>query len=234
MTLDKVVKVPAEIKAAEILRNAIVDGTIAPGSRITEGELSEQMQLSRATIRSALHQLASEGLTTLKRYAGWSVASLSPNDIWELYTIRSTMERLGARLVAQKINPQAALVINRTLSNLEKQCAAGSWTRIEDADFKFHKDIVSLAGNSRLIAQYALIESQVRMYIRSLDSLFFDASTIVEQHVRIAKAIIAGDSAGAGDLAEAHNLVDGEMLARHLAARELKAPPMRVKMEKQA
>ena len=70
MTLDKVVKVPAEIKAAEILRNAIVDGTIAPGSRITEGELSEQMQLSRATIRSALHQLASEGLTTLKRYAG--------------------------------------------------------------------------------------------------------------------------------------------------------------------
>ncbi|MER9445635.1 GntR family transcriptional regulator [Mesorhizobium sp. M0340] len=222
LNMEKVVKVPAEIKAAEILRNAIVDGTIAPGSRITEGELSEQMQLSRATIRGALHQLAGEGLTTLKRYAGWSVVQLSANDVWELYTVRSTMERLGARLVAQTINPQSASAISKALSSLEKQCEVGAWNKIADADFRFHKNIVRLAGNGRLIAQYAIIEPQVRMYIRSLDSLLFETEKIVQQHQQIAGAIISGDTSLAGDVAEAHNLVDGEILARHLASKELK------------
>lgn len=222
--VGKVIKVPAEIKAAHILRDAIVDGTIAPGSRITEGELSERMQLSRATIRSALQQLAGEGLTTLKRYAGWSVVRLSPSDVWELYTVRSTMERLSARLVAAGIDDQATAAINKALANLEKQCKTGTWDKIADADFKFHKTIVDLAGNGRLSVQYASIESQVRMYIRSLDSLLFDSATIVAQHQRIAEAIISGDVASAGELAEAHNLVDGERLARHLAAQELQVP----------
>lgn len=222
--LGKVVKIPAEIKAADILRDAIVDGTIAPGSRITEGELSEKMQLSRATIRSALQQLAGEGLTTLKRYAGWSVVRLSASDVWELYTVRSTMERLSARLVAAKIDPQATSAIRKALAHLERQCRTGAWDKIADADFKFHKTIVQLAGNGRLVAQYASIESQVRMYIRSLDSLLFEPAAIVEQHEKIADAIMAGDVAGAGDLAEAHNLVDGESLARHLAAQELQVP----------
>lgn len=222
--VGKVIKVPAEIKAADILRDAIVDGTIAPGSRITEGELSEKMQLSRATIRSALQQLAGEGLTTLKRYAGWSVVSLSPSDVWELYTVRSTMERLSARLVASKIDPQSVTEIKKALNNLEKQCKTAEWDKIADADFRFHKTIVALAGNSRLCSQYFSIESQVRMYIRSLDSLLFDPSTIILQHERIAEAIISGDIASAGDLAEDHNLVDGEILARHLAAQELHVP----------
>lgn len=225
VSVGKVVKIPAEIQAADVLRNAIVDGLIAPGSRITEGELSEQMQLSRATIRSALHQLAGEGLTTLKRYAGWSVVQLSPSDVWELYTVRSSMERLATRLVTQTINAQAEAAINKALTNLERQCESPVWSKIADADFKFHKNIVELSGNGRLTTQYALIEPQIRMYIRSIDSLLFDPKAIAEQHRLIAKAIVAGDVASAGDLAEAHNLVDGEMLARHIAAQELRLVP---------
>ena len=219
--VGKVVKIPAEIKAADILRDAIVNGSIAPGSRITEGDLSEKMQLSRATIRSALQQLAGEGLTTLKRYAGWSVVRLSAVDVWELYTVRSTMERLSARLVAAKIDAQTTSAIRKALAHLERQCRGEAWDKIADADFKFHKAIVELAGNERLAVQYASIESQIRMYIRSLDCLLFEPPTLVAQHERIADAIISGNVADAGDLAEAHNLVDGESLARHLAAQEL-------------
>ncbi|AVA21313.1 GntR family transcriptional regulator protein [Rhizobium sp. NXC24] len=221
--MEKIVKVPAEIKAADVIRNAIIDGTIAPGSRITEGQLSEELELSRATIRSALQQLATEGLMSLKRYAGWSVASLSSTDVWELYTVRSSMERLSALLVAKSIDPRSTSVLKKALGHLEKQCDGGSWSKIAEADFKFHKTIVELAGNQRLIAQYASIESQIRMYIRSVDSLLFEPATIVSQHEAIAGAIMSGDAIKASELAEAHNLVDGERLAKHLAAQEFEA-----------
>lgn len=222
LNVEKVVKIPAELKAADVLRQAIVDGVIAPGSRITEGELSEQMQLSRATIRSALHQLAGEGLTSLKRYAGWSVVELSASDVWELYTVRSTMERLAGRLVAGSIDESKSNAVNRALLALERQCKTANWIKIADADFEFHKQIIALSANGRLIAQYALLESQVRMYIRSLDPLFTDPATIVEQHAKIATAICGGEILRAGDLSEEHNLVDGEILARHLAGQKIK------------
>lgn len=218
----RIEKVPAEIRAADALRQAIVDGVISPGSRITESDLSEQMQLSRATIRAALHQLSVEGLTSLKRYAGWSVVSLSAADVRELYTVRSTIERLSARLVAESLNDMMSASIKKSLSVLERQCANGNWQKIAAADFEFHKQIVVCAGNGRLTSQYAMLESQIRMYIRSLDTLFNDAATIMAQHEAIAKAILARDTGAAGDLAEAHNLVDGEILARHLAAQDLK------------
>lgn len=222
LNVEKVIKIPAELKAADVLRQAIVDGDIAPGSRITESELSEQMQLSRATIRSALHQLAGEGLTSLKRYAGWSVVELSASDVWELYTVRSTMERLAGRIVAGAIDESKSNAVKKALSALERQCKTANWVKIADTDFEFHKQVIMLSGNERLIAQYALLEPQVRMYIRSLDSLFTDPGTIVEQHLNIAAAICDGDISRAGDLSEAHNLVDGEILARHLAAQEIK------------
>jgi DNA-binding GntR family transcriptional regulator len=94
MKLAKVRKLPADLQAVHTLREAIISGAIAQGERITESELASQMAVSRATIRSALQQLASEGLTTLKRYSGWSVLTLSADDVQELYNLRSALERL--------------------------------------------------------------------------------------------------------------------------------------------
>lgn len=214
--IEKIVKIPAEIQAADALRNAIIEGTIAAGARITEGELSEQMCLSRATIRSALTALAGEGLITLKRYAGWSVIKLSSQDIRELYTMRSALERLAAQLVTERNDDEAAAAITAALDALEREVAAGSWVQIADADFGFHKAIVALSGNSRLIGQYAQLEAQIRMYIRAFDGIPIPPEAIMAPHKAIAQAILQGDKLRAGQLSEEHNLTDGEMLERHI------------------
>ena len=115
MKLAKVNKVPADIQALSTLREAIISGRIPQGSRITELELSESMGVSRATVRSALQQLATEGLTVLKRYAGWSVTTLSAADVWELYTLRSALERLAARIIAERMNDTLQKKIEKCL-----------------------------------------------------------------------------------------------------------------------
>ncbi len=214
LSVREVVKMPAETQAADALRESIVTGLIAPGARITEIQLSEQMKLSRATIRTALHQLASEGLISLVPYTGWTVVALSAHDAWELYTLRSSVERLAGQLAAAADDRKPLLAA--AYDHLLAECRRGDRDAIAEADFALHKTIIDMAGHRRLAKQYGLIEQQVRMYIRSSDALVAEPGEIIEQHRPIVEAILAGNAEEAGRCSEAHNLQEGEKLARFL------------------
>jgi DNA-binding GntR family transcriptional regulator len=213
LKIPRVVKMPIEAQATDALRDAIVTGTIPAGERITEIQISQQMGLSRATVRTALHQLAKEGLLTLVPYTGWTVISLSSEDVWELYTLRSAAERLGAQLVASTITPTKIACLEAAFDALAQECQFKNATRIGEADFALHETIIRLADHRRLASQYALIEQQTRMLIVSSDVFDPEALDVkIDQHRPIVDAICAGDVEAAGRLAEQHNLVEGEKL----------------------
>ncbi|RUM24140.1 GntR family transcriptional regulator [Rhizobium vallis] len=210
--LPKIQKMPADARALSVLRSQIVDGSIAPGSRLTEIQLSEEMGLSRATVRTALHQLGKEGLVKLVPYTGWTVIELTPTDIWELYTLRGAVERLAAQLAATKSDEKSVAAIAASFETLRRECEIGKPTSIAEADFAFHKSIVNAASHERLVMQYELIEQQIRVYIHSSDALISDPIEIVAQHEPILRAIRDGNPSLAGELSERHNLVEGEKL----------------------
>ncbi|WP_051236799.1 GntR family transcriptional regulator [Ottowia thiooxydans] len=218
-------KVPVEIQAAEALREAIVSGRISPGSRITEAQLAAELQLSRASARAALHQLAKEGLTSLIPYTGWTVATLSAADVWELYTLRSGLERLAAKLVVQTLSVDKSSALGAAWITLRDACSRGDKEEIAEADFALHKALIELSGHSRLKLQYETIERQIRMCIRSSDALVESPEAILEQHRPLVEAILAGRSDEAGAHAEAHNLTEGEKLREHLAKTETDQDP---------
>lgn len=215
-----VVKASIESRATAILRDSIVDGVLPVGSRITEIQLAQQMKISRATLRVALHQLASEGLVKLVPYTGWTVMALTRQDVWELYTLRSVVERLAAQIAARKIDAAGAAILQQALDRLVQTCAADDWNKIAEADFNLHKTIIRLTNHSRLAAQYALIEQQVRIYIRSSDALVSEPSAIVDQHRPIVQAILDGDAERAGLLSEEHNTSEGEKLVSSMPETE--------------
>jgi DNA-binding GntR family transcriptional regulator len=217
LKVPKIVKQSMGSQAVDILRESIVSGDLPAGARITEIQLAEQMDLSRATVRAALHHLAREGLTTLVPYTGWTVITLSPKDVWELYTLRSSLERLAAQLVAATLNAAKRNKFRSCFAALERACASSNERAIADADFAFHKTMIDLADHGRLKSQYEVIERQIRIYIRSSDSLVDNGDAIVEQHRPITEAILAGDIEEAGRLAEAHNMTEGKKLTAHLA-----------------
>lgn len=217
LKIARVVKMPIEVQATDALRDAIVTGTIPAGARVTEIQISQQMDLSRATVRTALHQLAKEGLLTLVPYTGWTVVSLSAHDAWELYTLRSAVERLAARLVAATITPTKIARLDEAFDGLIQHCNQGRAGRAAEADFALHKAIIQLADHARLAWQYALIEQQTKMCIRSSDA--HDPAALelkIDQHRPIVEAIRAGEVEAAGHLSEQHNLTEGEKLTAHL------------------
>ena len=220
LNIPKLVKQSIGSQAVDVLRESIICGDLPPGARITEVQIAEQMGLSRATVRAALYQLARDGLTTLIPYTGWTVISLTPQDVWELYTLRSSLERLAAQLVASTLDAHKRSTIEARYAALAKSCAAADERRIAEADFAFHKAIIDLSGHGRLKSQYEVIERQIRIYIRSSDSLAESGQAIIGQHQPIAEAILAKNVDEAGRLSEEHNMTEGRKLTSHLLSVE--------------
>src|SRR5436190_939921 len=99
-------KQPLERQAASVIRERILSGEFPPGHRLVETVLAEQLALSRGPVRAALSELVHEGLVEQVAYTLWELPALSDKDAWELYTLRSALEGLGARLVAEQISPE--------------------------------------------------------------------------------------------------------------------------------
>jgi DNA-binding GntR family transcriptional regulator len=205
--------------AAGVLREHLADGRLRPGDRLREIPLARDLSFSRSTVRKALQFLAEEGLVVLVPYTGWLVARLDAADVRELVTLRSALEGLAAGLAAERV-PEARPLLEGALATLESVAADGNRARVNAADFDLHKTIVHASGHRRLERHYALVERQVRLLIASSDALIGDLDAIVAQHREIVAAILSGDRRAAMSVAEAHNLVDGESLLRHLAGSE--------------
>lgn len=203
-----------DVQAAEVLREEILNGTLTPGSRLLEIELSERLKLSRGTIRSALQQLAYEGLVVQFPYRGCVVAGLTAKDAWELYTLRSALESLAARLAATAIRADKVDRLQASLQQL-KVAAKQGWKEVTEADFALHKTILNLSEHHRLQAQYQIISSQIKLYIASCNALNPDLEEIIRQHESLVAAICSGDAERAEKIAKEHN-TDGQLLVEHL------------------
>src|SRR3981081_266801 len=159
--LKPIRKRSAEAQATDALRDQIPRGGARPGSRLPEIGLSQQLSLSRSTIRTALHQLANEGLVVQEPYTDWQVASLSGADAWELYTLRASLEALGTRLAVGALTQEGEQRIVAALAALVQACRTGDRVAIADQDLGLHSTIVELSGHRRLRGHYRLVGQNI-------------------------------------------------------------------------
>ncbi len=208
-----------DIKAADILRAEILNGSLAPGSRLLEIEISERLKLSRGTIRSALQQLIHEGLVVQYPYRGCTVIGLSSQDAWELYTLRSTLEGLAAKLAAEAIAPGKVDILQKALQKLELAVAKKNWQDFAIADFNLHKAIIQFSGHRRLQEQYRIIENQVLLYIAKCNPLHPSLEELLADHQQLVEAICDGNAVLSEQIAKAHH-TDGELMVKYLQSWE--------------
>jgi DNA-binding GntR family transcriptional regulator len=206
--------------AADKLRRGIVAGEIIPGARLKEADLAMQFQLSRGTVRTALHRLVAEGLVAQRPYSGWQVVSLSSHDAWELYTLRGSLEALAARLAAENMNELHRQKLWETFGRLKSAVRVKNDEAITDADFAIHKMIIQLAGHQRLAAQYALVEQQTRMYIASSNAMLGRRELVLRNHENLLKAIASGNAESAERVARSHGLKAANELINRLREKE--------------
>lgn len=190
-------------EAYEELRELIVWGRLAPGSRIIERDIARRLEISRTPIRSALQRLQQEGYVTSSeqgRQARLSVAPLTIEDARELFAIVATVEGLAGRMAAHLDEaPRVELV--RTLRRLNSELlhAAGGVrpdpTFIFELDRDFHRAYVEAAAGPRMLALHDAIKPQAERYNRLYTTaLVPEIRTSVEEHKDIVEGIAAGDA----------------------------------------
>lgn len=204
-------------QAADVLREQILSGRFAPGLRLVEATLADQLGVSRGTVRAALSELAHEGLVSQVAYTKWMVPELSAADAWELYSLRGSLEGLAARLATERRTAETVKTLGDAYGRLETAIAAARRPAVAAADLALHKTIVAITGHRRLIGQYKLIEQQVRHYIATSNADVVDLHELLDQHQPIVRAIVAGDAARAERLAHDHNAPEVEKFAAEMA-----------------
>ncbi len=192
-------------QAADRIRQHILNGVLPAGARLLETQISEELEVSRGTIRAALAVLAREGLVQQVAFTRWQVSETSPRDAWELYTLRAALEGLAAQLAARSITPADGKKLTATCAELERAVKSKRFPDVTEIDFRLHKEIVELARHRRLAEQHGYIMQQVRFHM--VHSGFFpeDYSALVSEHKTLVAAVIAGDDEHAERLAKMHN-----------------------------
>ena len=191
------------------LLDAISEGALAPGSRITQEDVAEQLAVSRQPVLLALRLLKIDGFLLDAPGRGLLVAPLDGVWLGQVYQIRCALDALGARLAAQAhavIDPE--LIRQGRLATRSQDVKA-----MMAADAAFHNAIYAASGNP-LIAQSAQLHWQhIRRAMGAVLQVANMRESIWDEHDTIAKAIEAGDAKQAESLSRQH----GEDASRNLA-----------------
>ncbi|HEY7877744.1 MAG TPA: GntR family transcriptional regulator [Gemmatimonadaceae bacterium] len=190
-------------RAYEQLRDLIISGRLAPGSRIIESDIAERLGVSRTPVRSALHRLQQEGYITgvgRQKEQRLVIAPLTQEDARELFEIIGAIEGLAARDAAAVAPPQrGALVaqlhqINVKLSEASRPGHPDP-LRIFDLDMSFHRRYVEAGAGPRLLALHDAIKPQAERYVRLYTSALVDEiGRSVTEHDAIIEKIDAANA----------------------------------------
>lgn len=185
----------------ESLRQLIVDGRLAPGSRLIETDLVEKLEVGRTTIRGALQKLETEGLVNMVEggRVRWFVSPLTKKDLRELAEIMSALEGVAASNAAKldsadrKKLAQDLREINEELRSLAgPNIANGALTA--ELDARFHRRLVSASGRPRLISICDSVKSQVERYVRTyMVQLVQTRNASADEHAAVIRAIKNGN-----------------------------------------
>jgi DNA-binding GntR family transcriptional regulator len=184
------------------LREAIVEGLLAPGSRLSEVHLAEQLEVSRTPMREAFSQLEREGLVTIVPRVGAFVHSVTLRDVDEIYATRAALECLGVRLAAQRITALGRAHLEDVIAAMQRSVLADDPISYVDALDRFYAIVMTLADNKVLRDTHAGLIGPVRRLRRIAMARGGRMRSSFDQAVKIKDAIVAGDLAVEGLMRE--------------------------------
>ena len=134
----------------EQLKNQILEGKIAPGTRMMEVNLAEEMGVSRTPVREAIRKLEKDGLVVIEPRRGAYASEISVQDIIDTLTVRSNLEALAASIAAEYIQEEELAELERITDLFEEAINNGEVDDMVELDEQFHRQIVVSSRNKTL------------------------------------------------------------------------------------
>ncbi|GAB3987929.1 GntR family transcriptional regulator [Actinoallomurus acanthiterrae] len=190
------------------LRRRFANGEYAPGQRLTETALAENLGVSRTPVREAIGRLLTEGLV-VPAARGVAVAALTPEETAHLFVLRADLEALAAELAAARqaqgrLAPAEVDALDEAVERVQDAVEAHDPRASAQANLALHRAIGKAGGNPFLEDCLHRVWDRIAVTtVANLDDPHW-AGSITEQHRSIVAAIRAGDPEAARTAAKSH------------------------------
>jgi DNA-binding GntR family transcriptional regulator len=201
--------------AANVLRQLILDGELAPGSRLREAEFSERLGIARHSFRAATQVLIAEGMLRREPHRGVLVTVLGAQDIVDTFRLRAALETEAVRiLIAEGRVPDNA---REAVDELSAVPDNAPWRDVVEPDMKFHRAIIDAANSARISRAYAGVQAEIQLCMVQLRPHYERPSQVADEHTELLAAIVDGDADRADELFRHHLAEAVENLSSALA-----------------
>jgi DNA-binding GntR family transcriptional regulator len=201
-------------RAVERLRNSMINGELAPGTRLSEASLTGPLEVSRNTLREAFSTLIEEGLLVRQPHRGVFVATLSSAQIADIYRVRVLLE--CSALQQAPVDPPRAEGMRAAIDEAQRGVAAGDWRAVGTANMHFHEQIVALAGSPRLDAWMRQLTAELRLAFVAAPDVGALHRPFVPMNEEITTIYEGGEAGRAAEVLRTYLLTSERIVLGHL------------------
>jgi DNA-binding GntR family transcriptional regulator len=178
----------------QILKSLLVEGKIAPGSKLNERELAESLKVSRTPIREAIRRLAADGLVELIANRGAIAVQLSIADVIHTFDVIAELEGYSGELAAKNINDSTLSELEALQYEMMASYARRDLSSYYKLNLRIHRLINQAANNPVLATLFSQVNSRIEAlrFRSNQDGVKWEKA--VEEHQEMLDALKARDS----------------------------------------
>lgn len=167
------------------VRRAITQGLLKAGQPLVQNEIAKQFGVSSIPVREALRQLEAEGIVVFQRNRGFTVASLSPENVREVYEMRGALETLALRLAVPKMTEKDFQAAEQVIARYQRETEISNWGAL---NWEYHSVLYRAAERPMLLKSIQTLHNNADRYFSSDPLLMEYRSRIEQEHQQILEA----------------------------------------------
>jgi DNA-binding GntR family transcriptional regulator len=208
--MSTVTRVVLREQVKELILERILSGEYAPGGRLVETRIAQELGTSQAPVREALRDLELLRFVESAPFRGARVREVSKEELIEIYPVRAALEEVAAREAATRLGGEVA-ALEAEVAAMHAAADAGDLHSEVAHDVAFHRLIVEAAGNGVLLETWLGLRIELRTIVTALRT-GLDRHEIAESHRPILEALRSGHPVAAAGAVRHHLQHYGELL----------------------
>jgi DNA-binding GntR family transcriptional regulator len=195
---DFIVENPMLIKDQiyDKIKKEILSGSISPGSRVLEGRLAKQVNVSRTPVREALHVLEMEGFLESFPRVGYRVRQITWMEAIEINEIRAVLEPLAVKKAIESDDQSYIDELEEVLKKTEKAARQNQINSFLQYDAEFDEIIVQASGMKTLVDVWATLRHRLKLYRMGAQDSLETMMRSIKGHCKILECLKAKDKEG--------------------------------------
>ena len=178
-------------RVKELLLERILSGEYAPGERLVEMQLANELGTSQAPVREALRELELLRFVESRPYRGTRVREITLEELLEIYPVRAALEEVAAREAATRLDGRIG-VLKEQYEAMLRAAGSGNLHDQVQHDVEFHRRIVQASGNRILLDVWNSLRIEARTVITAI-KIDVDVYELAELHRPVLEALADKD-----------------------------------------